>query len=153
MLQRSEPRLILASASLSRRTLLAAAGLQFEVVPAPVDEAEIKRTARAAGMSAADTALALADRKASHVAGRNQEALVIGADQILVCEGAWFDKPSDREAARGQLNSFARQFAYPDDWGRVSSWQQAGLVSSGRAVSDDAALFGHFSGVIPARRG
>jgi septum formation protein len=105
MLQRSEPRLILASASLSRRTLLAAAGLRFEVVPAPVDEAEIKRAARAAGMSAADTALALADRKASHVAGRNQDALVIGADQILVCEGAWFDKPADREAARGQLNA------------------------------------------------
>ena len=29
--------------------------------------------------------------------------MVIGADQLLVCNGAWFDKPSDRDAARAQL--------------------------------------------------
>jgi septum formation protein len=105
MLQRSEPRLILASASLSRRCLLEAAGLQFTVVPAQVDEAQVKRAAQSGGMTAADTALALADRKASHVARRNTDALVIGADQILVCEAAWFDKPADHEAARGQLTT------------------------------------------------
>jgi septum formation protein len=105
MLQRPKPRLILASASLSRRSLLAGAGLQFEVVPAPVDEAEVKQAARSDRMSAADTALALADLKASVVAGRNPAALVIGADQILVCDGAWFDKPADQAAARAQLDA------------------------------------------------
>jgi septum formation protein len=101
--QRPEPRVILASASLSRRDLLEAAGLRFEVLPAHVDEAEIKRAARAEGMSAVDTALALADMKAGRVAQRTPEALVIGADQILVCNGTWFDKPTDRDAARRQL--------------------------------------------------
>jgi len=103
--QRLESRLILASASLSRRSLLEAAGLHFEVMPAHVDEAEIKLAAQAEAMSAADTALALADMKAGRVAQRVPEALVIGADQILVCGGEWFDKPADLDAARGQLGA------------------------------------------------
>ena len=103
MLQHSEPRLILASASLSRRCLLAAAGLRFTVIPAQVDEGQVKRAARADGMTAGDTALALADLKAAHVARHNTDALVIGADQILVCEGVWYDKPADHDAAREQL--------------------------------------------------
>src|ERR1700677_410026 len=103
MFECSEPRLVLASASLSRRSLLAAAGLQFTVIPAQVDEAQVKRAAQADGMTAGDTALALADLKASDVARRNASALVIGADQILVREGVWFDKPADHAAARRQL--------------------------------------------------
>ena len=31
--------------------------------------------------------------------------MVIGADQILVCDGAWFDKPPDIAAAREQLRT------------------------------------------------
>ena len=79
--------------------------MTFDVLPSQVDEAEIKLAARAEGMSAADTALTLADLKAGRVAGRAPQALVIGADQILVCDGAWFDKPADRDAARHQLLS------------------------------------------------
>ena len=101
--QSAEPSLILASASQSRRDLLEAAGLRFDVLPAHVDETEIKLAARAEGMNAVDTALTLADLKAGRVAGRAPQSLVIGADQILVCDGAWFDKPADRDAARHQL--------------------------------------------------
>ena len=103
MLQAPEPRLVLASASISRRSLLEAAGLRFEVKPAHVDEAEVKQAAQADGMTAADTALVLADLKVARVSRRDAQALVIGADQILVCDGAWFDKPADRAAARVQL--------------------------------------------------
>jgi septum formation protein len=103
MLQHSEPHLILASASLSRRSLLQAAGLRFEVLPAQTDEAQVKRAAQAADASATNTALALADLKAAAVARHHPDALVIGADQILVCNGEWFDKPADRSAARAQL--------------------------------------------------
>lgn len=34
---------------------------------------------------------------------RYPEALVIAADQILDCEGEWFDKPEDRVQARADL--------------------------------------------------
>jgi septum formation protein len=103
MLQQANPKLILASASASRRALLSAAGLAFEVRPASVDEAEVKLSARADGASAADAALLLAELKAGRIALREPDALVIGADQILVCEGTWFDKPISAAAAREQL--------------------------------------------------
>ncbi len=96
-------RLILASQSLSRRALLEGAGLDFEAMPAAVDEAAIKESALAEGVSAADTAILLADAKAARIARRHPEATIIGADQLLVCEGAWFDKPEDLAAARAHL--------------------------------------------------
>jgi septum formation protein len=105
MMQRPIPGLILASASGSRRSLLEAAGLVFAVLPAGIDEVAVKGQARAAGVSAEATALCLADLKAAQVARGNPEALVIGADQILVCDGAWFDKPTDMRAAAAQLRA------------------------------------------------
>lgn len=96
-------RLILASQSASRRALLEAAGLPFEALPAAVDEATIKESAKAEGMTPTDAALLLADAKAARIARRVPEAVIIGADQLLVCEGEWFDKPEDVEAARRHL--------------------------------------------------
>lgn len=101
--QAAEPLLILASESASRRALLAASGLRFETRPARVDESEIKAASRVSGLSAVDCAMALAETKALRVGGRDPEALVIGADQILVCEGQRFDKPRDRDEARSHL--------------------------------------------------
>ena len=95
------PRLVLASGSATRRALMTAAGLRFSVVVPGVEEGVIKAAMRAEGESAEAAALALADAKAAWVT--DPEAVVIGADQILVCEGEWFDKPGDMAAARAQL--------------------------------------------------
>ena len=105
MWQAATPRLVLASASPSRRALLEQAGLRFAVQPAAVDETEAKRGARAAGMSAQDTALLLADLKAERVAGHDPDLLVIGSDQLLVCADRWFDKPIDLADAREHLRA------------------------------------------------
>jgi septum formation protein len=101
--QSRTPRLILASASASRRALLQAAGLVITVMPTEIDELAMKRNARQEGMNAEAVALRLADTKAAWIARANPDALVIGGDQLLVCEGAWFDKPVDLPAARDQL--------------------------------------------------
>lgn len=103
MLQQPVPRLILASASATRRGLLERAGLRFEARAAAVDEAAIKEGAQAEGIPPADAATMLAEAKAMRIATREPEALVIGCDQLLVCEGRWFDKPQDLAAARAQL--------------------------------------------------
>jgi septum formation protein len=97
--------LILASASPTRASLLATAGVEVRVEPAAVDEEAVKQTYRAKGHAAVECALALAEAKARRVAGRHDRAFVIGADQILVCDGLWFDKPSDLGAARAQLKA------------------------------------------------
>jgi septum formation protein len=101
--RKGAPALILASQSPSRRALMEAAGLTFEARPAAVDEAALKESARAEGMPAADAAILLAEAKAQRIARREPEALVIGADQMLVCEGSWYDKPPTMAAAREQL--------------------------------------------------
>jgi septum formation protein len=105
MLQRPKPRLILASGSVSRRMVLEAAGLRVAIRPSNVDEATIKRRALADAEGAETAALRLADSKARAVALDEPDALVIGADQILVCDGVWFDKPADLAAAREQLRT------------------------------------------------
>jgi septum formation protein len=85
--------------------LLDGAGLRFEALPAAVDEATIKESAQAEGIPPADAALMLADAKAERIARRDPEALVIGCDQLLVCESRWYDKPPDLAAARAQLQA------------------------------------------------
>lgn len=101
MMQRDAPPLVLASQSAARAMLLRGAGLRFEARPARVDEDSIKRAMRAEGATAADTALALAGFKAQRI--RDPAALVIGADQLLVCGDAWFDKPDGMDGARDHL--------------------------------------------------
>ena len=100
-----DERLILASASPIRKKLLAAAGLKVRVEPPLVDEEAIKRIFEVNRGAAPDCALALAEAKAQEVAGHHQHVLVVGADQILVCGGMWFNKPADLGDARAQLQA------------------------------------------------
>jgi len=97
--------LVLASQSPSRAQLLTRAGLDFSILPANVDEDEVKHAMRGAGAPASDTAVALAELKASRISGQAPEALVIGADQILDYNNIWFDKPVDMDHARAHLLS------------------------------------------------
>ncbi|MGA3306579.1 MAG: Maf family protein [Stellaceae bacterium] len=101
----NRPRLILASASASRVRLLAAAGLVFEADPVSLDEEAVKDSFHREGRSAADCAVALAETKARRACARHPGDLVIGADQMLVCGGQWFDKPKDLPTARAQLRA------------------------------------------------
>jgi nucleoside triphosphate pyrophosphatase len=104
MARTSEP-LILASASAARATLLRAAGVSFSVVPAAIDEARRKGESRGAGDSALACADALATAKAVWVSLRDREALVIGADQVLVVGAEWLDKPQHLGEAEAQLRT------------------------------------------------
>ena len=58
------------------------------------------------GIQTADCApVLLADAKALHVAREEPEAVIIGCDQLLVCDGRWFDKPTDLDEARAHLQA------------------------------------------------
>jgi septum formation protein len=95
-------RLLLASASPFRRKMLEAAGVPFLVVPAGVDESALKR--RLAGkVEAEGLAEALAAAKAEDVSARFPGHLVIGADQVLALGAELIGKPTDKDAARAQL--------------------------------------------------
>jgi len=97
------PQLVLASGSRTRAAMLEQAGVTAILDRPLVDEDEVKAAGRAEGVSADIVAEALAELKAQRITRRHPGALVVGADQMLECEGRWFDKPADRAAARAQL--------------------------------------------------
>ncbi|MGD9880691.1 MAG: nucleoside triphosphate pyrophosphatase [Reyranella sp.] len=97
------PPLILASASPSRRQLLANAGLDFTIEPSGVDEDEVKLSLLGERARPRDIATTLAEMKATRVSARRSGAMVIGADSTLACDGRLFDKPPTLAAARQQL--------------------------------------------------
>lgn len=79
--------------------------MPFDVDPALVDEDEVKRSLRAENAAATDVAEVLADAKASRVSGRHPGRMVLGADQVLECEGMQYDKPATRMEASAQLKA------------------------------------------------
>ena len=91
--------LILASASVSRARMLKAAGADFTIDPADIDEDAAKSLAR----DAADTAQLLADQKALAVSARHGDNWVLGADQILLFEGQFISKCRDMGQAKSLL--------------------------------------------------
>jgi septum formation protein len=101
MLWRADYPLVLASGSAARRALLAAAGLPFEAVPADIDERAIEATLP--GAAPDEMALALARAKAQAISPQRPQALVIGADQVLSCDGEVFHKSATREEAARSL--------------------------------------------------
>lgn len=98
---------ILASASQTRQDMLRRAGVPLRVEPAHIDEDEIKAALRAETASAVQAAETLAEMKAAKISAKHPDALVIGADQILECEGCWFDKPRDLPEAAAHLRALA----------------------------------------------
>lgn len=99
--------LILASGSATRRAMLEAAGIAVAVSPAGVDEEAIRDRMLADNPTVphARIALALAEEKAKAVSTRCDNALVIGADQVLSFEGRLLEKPRDLEEARASLRA------------------------------------------------
>jgi septum formation protein len=90
-----------------RARLLEAAGITFDVIAPHVDEDTVKESLLAERAPPRDIADALAALKASKVSMSHPDALVIGADQVLVFEGALISKMPDRAAARVLLKRLA----------------------------------------------
>lgn len=106
-IQDARHKLVLASGSAIRRTLLENAGLTFSVLSSEVDEAPLKQAGWAEGATPQTVALRLAEAKALSLSC--PDAFIIGADQMLSCHGSWYDKPADLPAAREQLLSLKGQ--------------------------------------------
>jgi septum formation protein len=95
--------IVLASKSASRRTMLGAAGVEFEVRPAAVDERALEQGLDGAGPGA--IALALAEAKALSVDGGGKP--VLGADSVVAVDGRRFSKPASRAQAVEHLRFFS----------------------------------------------
>jgi septum formation protein len=119
--------LLLASASATRRALLADAGLAVDAEAAGVDERAVERSIDEKALGPADLALHLAAAKALAVSRRHPDRLVLGADQVLDLGGVVAHKPGDRATARAQLLALS---------GRTHALHSAGAVARGGALVD-----------------
>ena len=96
-------RLILASKSASRRAMLHAAGVEYDALPADIDERAIEQNLR--GATSAEIAEALSVAKAAALASEHRQALLPGSDSLVVLDGQRFDKSTSREDAAEHLLS------------------------------------------------
>ncbi len=111
----SDRRLVLASASPARVSLLRQAGLAPEVVVSHVDESTVRAP------RVAEQVALLAAAKAAAVAKQETDAFVIGADSLLEFNGKPLGKPDDAAQAR-------------DRWQRMSG--RSGTLHTGQALFD-----------------
>jgi septum formation protein len=108
-------RLVLASASPARLSLLRQAGLAPEVVVSHVDESSVRAP------RVAEQVALLASAKAAEVAKQETDALVIGADSLLEFHGKPLGKPADAQEAL-------------DRWHRMAG--RSGILHTGQALFD-----------------
>jgi nucleoside triphosphate pyrophosphatase len=97
--------LILASQSRARRMMLANAAIDFEAVPAEIDERAVQQESGLTSPS--DIAALLAREKARIVSIDKPGRFVVGADQTLSLGTKLFSKPAGRVQAAEQLSALA----------------------------------------------
>lgn len=93
--------LVLASGSRTRMQMLAHAGIPLDCIRPDVNERELEQGLE--HCEASTLSIELAAAKAMDVGRDQRDRLVLGADQVLDCEGRRFHKPLDRAGAKKQL--------------------------------------------------
>lgn len=104
----TSPSIILASGSASRRALLKNAGVDAVSISPILDEDSVKTGLRASNVPIRDQAMKLAELKGQKVSAQNP-GLVIAGDQMLALGERAFDKPKDKDEARGHLEALGGQ--------------------------------------------
>ena len=89
--------LILASGSQSRKQMLEEAGICFEIIKTDTDEDALKKQMH--GLPFEQQVIKLASAKAINVSIENPNHVVIGGDQMCVCDSQVFDKPGSVKKA------------------------------------------------------
>lgn len=87
--------------------MLRAVNLEFDVLPAKVDEDAIKAALIAEDATPRDIADALAEAKAQKVSFKRPADLVLGCDQVLAFGGGVLSKPKTRGEAAEQLSQLS----------------------------------------------
>jgi len=85
--------------------MLSDAGYLFEATSANIDERALETSHLSRDRPAEDLALVLANAKAQAISTRYPADLVIGSDQVLICEGKIFTKVKDLNQAAVQLSA------------------------------------------------
>ena len=92
-------KIILASKSHVRKTILDKYKIENEVIISYVDEDEIKNSLLAEGATPLEISKSLAEVKSIRVSSKNPDRLVIGADSVISLNNKLINKPNSRQEA------------------------------------------------------
>jgi septum formation protein len=92
-------KIILASKSGVRKTILDKYKIENEVIISNVDESEIKESLLAEGAGPLEISKNLAEIKSIQVSNKNPDKLVLGADSVISLNNKLINKPNSREEA------------------------------------------------------
>jgi len=92
-------KIILASQSGVRKKILDQNNINSEVIPANIDEDQVKESLIAEKATPEIISKNLAELKANKVSEKNPNQLVLGADSVIDLEGNLISKPKDRDEA------------------------------------------------------
>ena len=121
--------LILASKSIARQNMLQAVNIDFESIPAELDEDTLTENAKTQQNAPREIALMLAQEKALAISKQHSGRLVIGSDQVLGCDGEMLTKAVDQKAAKEKLQFLRGKTHY--------------LISAVSVVRDEDILWSH----------
>ena len=102
-------KIILASKSRARKTMLENAGIDFDCIPADIDEEKIIADLSKEDASSGNIALSLAREKAITISKNYPDKIIIGSDQVLSMNDKIYLKIESKEEARARLMEFQGQ--------------------------------------------
>ena len=92
-------KIILASKSMVREKILKQNDINCEVIPANIDEDQVKESLLKEGASPEIISKNLAELKANKVSEKKPDKLVLGADSVIDLHGELISKPTNRDEA------------------------------------------------------
>ena len=92
-------KIILASKSEVREKILKQNGINCEVIPANIDEDQVKESLLKEGASPEIISKNLAELKANKVSEKKPDKLVLGSDSVIDLHGELISKPTNRDEA------------------------------------------------------
>jgi len=97
-------KIILGSQSAGRKKVLKDMGYEFEIMPADIDEKQIRFD------DPIKLTLALANAKAGAILPKlkNKDSILITSDQVVVCNGKIIEKPVDEKEVRSFIEMYKR---------------------------------------------
>ena len=105
-------KIILASKSGVRKEILDKNKINCEVIPANIDEEQIKNSLLEEKASPEIISKNLAELKANKISKKYHNRLVLGADSVIDLNGELISKPSNREEAINILNKLIMRKIY-----------------------------------------
>jgi len=140
--------IILASKSEIRKKILEKNGIKCRVIPAKIDENQIKESLIEANATPELISKNLAELKANKISDKKHDELVLGADSVIDLDGKLISKPTNREEAfnilqtlNGQKHQLISSVCISKNGSMIWNYTDASTLTMKQLNSDEIKLY------------